>query len=123
MASSGQHCLVFYHTRLIQEALECESLKSQDLARALEREEGKKHGNVQQQKTMTDCFQGRGKKKISSKEYIICIYFFLCGTLMHIQSIYTGLHHRNLEHRGCTFKSMHCPTMRVVVKKKRKGCV
>lgn len=40
-----------------------------------------------------------------------------CGTLMHIQSIYTGLHHRNLEHKGCTFKSMHRPTMSNVVKK------
>lgn len=26
VASTGQHCLVFYHTRLIREALECESL-------------------------------------------------------------------------------------------------
>ena len=33
VASTGQHCLVFKHTRLIQEALECESLKSQDRAR------------------------------------------------------------------------------------------
>lgn len=38
---------------------------------------------------------------------------------MHIQSIYTGLHHRNLEHKGCTFKSMHRPTMRIVVLKKK----
>lgn len=38
---------------------------------------------------------------------------------MHIQSIYTGLHHRNLEHKGCTFKSMHRPTMSNVVKKKK----
>lgn len=40
VASTGQHCLVFQHTRLIQEALECESLKSHDQARALEGEEG-----------------------------------------------------------------------------------
>lgn len=33
VASTGQHCLVLKHTRLIQEALECESLKSQDRAR------------------------------------------------------------------------------------------
>lgn len=30
---------------------------------------------------------------------------------MHIWSIYTGLHHRNLEHRWCRFKSMHRPTV------------
>lgn len=42
VASTGQHCLMFQHTKLIQEALECESLKSQDLARALEGELGKK---------------------------------------------------------------------------------
>lgn len=42
------------------------------------------------------------------------------GTLMHIQSVYTGLHHRNLEHKGCTFKSMHRPTMSNVIIKKRK---
>lgn len=42
VASTGQHCLMFQHTKLIQEALECESLKSQDLARVLEGEEGKK---------------------------------------------------------------------------------
>lgn len=41
------------------------------------------------------------------------------GTPMHIQSIYTGLHHRNLEHNGCTFKSMHRPTMSNVVKKEK----
>lgn len=45
-----------------------------------------------------------------------------CGTLMHKQSVYTGLHHRNLEHKGCTFKSMHRPTMiNVVLKKKTKN--
>lgn len=38
---------------------------------------------------------------------------------MHIQSIYTGLHHKNLEHKGCTFNSMHRPTMTIVVKKKK----
>lgn len=36
VASTGQHCLMFSHTKLVQEALECESLKSQDLARVLE---------------------------------------------------------------------------------------
>lgn len=35
VASSGQHCVVFQHTRLVQEALECESLKSHGLARVL----------------------------------------------------------------------------------------
>lgn len=77
---------------------------------------------------------------LEKKEYIMSMHLFLqlkpeglrswlegleggfavtCGTLMHIQSIYTGLHHRNLEHKGCTFKSMHRPTMSNVVKKEK----
>lgn len=40
---------------------------------------------------------------------------------MHIQSIYTGLHHKNLEHKGCTFNSMHRPTMTIVVLKQKRG--
>lgn len=80
VASTGQHCLVFKHTRLIQEALECESLKSQDRARTEPecwrgrkvKKKRKKHRNVQQQKTMTTCFEN--KKKIFFMEYIICIY-------------------------------------------------
>lgn len=68
VALTGQHCLMFSHTKLVQEALECESLKSQDLARVLEEsgvgwgqtQNKTKHGNIQQQKTMTTC---KKKKK------------------------------------------------------------
>lgn len=50
VASTGQHCLVFKHTRLIQEALECESLKSQDRAR-----------------NEPECWRGRKVKKKKEK--------------------------------------------------------
>lgn len=36
VASIGPHCRVLWRTRLIQEALECESLESQDRARVLD---------------------------------------------------------------------------------------
>lgn len=99
-----------------------------------EGEEGKKKRYMTNRKQLLPALKFKKKKK---KEYIICIYSFssdsrsehlvgvegfVCGTLMHIQSIYRGLHHSNLEHRGCTFKSMHRPTMSNVAKnKKRKG--
>lgn len=52
--------------------LSVRAFKSRGRARVLEGEGGKKHGNVQQQKTMTTCFEKRKEKK----EYIICIYSF-----------------------------------------------
>lgn len=64
---------VFKHTRLIQEALECESLKSQGPSQSAggrgRLKKNKKHGNVQQQKTMTTCAE--------KKEYIRCMHLFL----------------------------------------------
>lgn len=85
VASTGQHCLVFKHTRLIQEALECESLKSQDRARTepqcwrgrkVKKKKRKKHRNVQQQKTMTTCFENKKKSFSRSTSYASIFLLF-----------------------------------------------
>lgn len=44
--------------------LSVRAFKSRDRARVLEGEGGKKHGNVQQQKTMTTCFEKKRKKGV-----------------------------------------------------------
>lgn len=58
-------------TRLIQEALECEGLKSQDVIRSLEEKLGKNQ-NVPQQKTII-C---RENDILEEGGQVICIYSF-----------------------------------------------
>lgn len=97
----------------------------------LEGEEGKKHGNVQQQKTMTTCFEGN--KNLVQGVHNMHLFLQLspqglktwlgvegesCRHMWDTDAHTEHLHRpapQNLEHKGCTFKSMHRPTMRIVV--------